>query len=303
MTTTPPKILITGGSGFGGWNLIQMMSESNEEDYSLGLIFNQTPLSFEDMVQFQCDLSDPELVNKIVEDFQPRAVIHCAALSNSKQCEEDPDFARKCNVDSTKNLLKACGSDTRFIFLSTDLVFDGQGQNYNESDEPNPKNVYAQTKVEAEQVIAEHSNNAVILRTSLVYGPDAPHYSCFLNWMHEACKANEPLTLFTDEYRTPILIQDLGHLVMQLIDSDYKGVLNAAGPERLSRHEMGQKFCDVYGYSGSNVEAKKLAEVKTAIHRPADVSLDISLAQEKFDYNPSDFENGLKRIKEIVEAG
>ena len=110
--------------------------------------------------------ADLELTDRLKVDAQIRALkpdllIHCAALSRTKACEQDPDQARSDNVDVTAHLAQL-SRDIPFIFLSSGEVFDGKTGWYSETDEPNPINVYGRTKLEAEQTVLQNPRHTVV---------------------------------------------------------------------------------------------------------------------------------------------
>ena len=111
------------------------------------------------------DLTDFNAVERKFREDQPQWIIHCAALSKSPACQADPPLARRLNIEVTQRLSELAGN-IPFLFFSSDLVFDGQQGNYDESAAPNPLSVYAETKVEAERIVLSNPRHTVI-RTSL----------------------------------------------------------------------------------------------------------------------------------------
>src|ERR1035441_6342061 len=111
------------------------------------------------------DLTDFSAVRAEFRRQKPHLVIHFAALSRSPECEADPALARKLNVEVTA-LLAELAAEIPFIFLSSDLVFDGHDGHYIENAPVNPLSVYAATKVAAEQILLANPNHTII-RTSL----------------------------------------------------------------------------------------------------------------------------------------
>ena len=290
-------VLVTGASGFIGWNLSVQM---RDRGLSPVLLINRYPLEGYEQSSIFCDLTSIDQVKDVVQRVQPKAVIHCAAQTQAGECETNPGAAEQINVHGTRNLLEALEGKSRFLFLSTDLVFDGNRGNYQENDEPRPLSVYAQTKYRAEELVKQMSPNHVVVRTTLTYGENSPVSGCFLQWMHEGCRQGR-VTLFEDEYRSPIYVGDLTDLLIRLIDADYSGILHAGGPQRLSRSDFGSIFCDVFGYSHAAIEKKKLSQLKVSSYRPADVSLDISRAQKYFSFDPRDVRSGLEATRTVSD--
>src|SRR5271157_387897 len=120
------------------------------------------------LTRLMLDFTDFASVEKRFRAERPALVIHCAALSQSNACQANPALAKKINVEATAHLA-ALAAEADFIFFSTDLVFDGRKGNYIETDPVNPPGVYAETKVQAEQIVLTNPRHAVI-RASLNSG-------------------------------------------------------------------------------------------------------------------------------------
>ena len=113
----------------------------------------------------QLDLADGDAVRRAFQQDAPALIIHCAAMSRSPACQQNPALARQLNVDVTARLAELA-AEIPLVFFSTDLVFDGRAGNYDESAAVNPLNVYAETKVAAEKIVVANPRHTV-LRTSL----------------------------------------------------------------------------------------------------------------------------------------
>jgi dTDP-4-dehydrorhamnose reductase len=184
------------------------------------------------------DLLDWRAVNERFEREQPGLVIHCAALSKSPACQANPLLARKINVEATARLAElACSIP--FIFLSTDLVFDGRGGDYREEDPVNPLSVYAETKAEAEAAILSNPLHTVV-RTSLNGGVSPTRDRGFNEEMQGAWKEGKTLTLFTDEFRCPIPALVTARGLWEMAAKRMTGLYHLAGSEKLSRWEIGR---------------------------------------------------------------
>jgi len=154
------------------------------------------------------------------------AVIHTAYV------QADPDMI----VRSSLNVAAAAGrAAARLIHLSTDLVFDGEhGAPYTEDDEPRPVSAYGQAKLEAEQLVAAVHPDALVVRTSLLYGkPGGPQ---------ERLAADPSATFYTDEIRCPTRVGELAAALLELAGSDVQGVLHVAGPDAISRLEFARRL-------------------------------------------------------------
>jgi len=190
------------------------------------------------------DLTDTAAVRAEFRRQEPQLIIHCAALSRSPQCQANPVLARKLNVEVTA-LLAELAADIPLFFLSSDLVFDGQKGNYDETAAVNPLSVYAETKVAAEQIILSNSNHTVV-RTSLNGGTSPTGDRGFNEQMRRTWQAGQILKLFTDEFRSPIPAEATALAVWELVSHNVPGLYHVAGSERLSRWQIGQLLAARY---------------------------------------------------------
>ncbi len=240
-------VLITGASGFLGWNLARHFHGRGYD--VVGTWHSRKP---DHAVTRQCvqfDLEEDDAA-RLLAAAAPDAVVHCAALSSRKECEADPARARRVNVDATARLAEAAAEhEAVFVFISSDLVFDGSAAPYGEDDTPSPASVYGETKAEAEERVCALDSRHHILRCALLYGTDAwRHPGGFLAWnVGEPLRGN-PVRLYTNQYRMPLYVADVGVAIEALLarraagGSLPSGTWHLAGPERLTRHEIGRRI-------------------------------------------------------------
>lgn len=223
------------------------------------------------------DLTDDAAVRAAFERDQPQLIIHCAALSKSTDCEQNPARARTLNVDATARLAELA-ADRALIFFSTDLVFDGQAGNYDEAAAVNPLSVYAETKVAAERIVLANPRHSVV-RTSLNYGTSPVRDRAFNEEMVRAWAAGRTTRLFTDEFRCPIPAEVTAQAVWELAAAEKPGLYHLAGAERLSRWDIGQLVAAHCANFPALMEACSLREYRGA-PRPPDTSLNCGKIQK-----------------------
>lgn len=223
------------------------------------------------------DLADARAVDDALRSANPDIILHAAALARVDDCRRDPDLARRTNVDVTARLAAFGG---RFVFVSTDLVFDGERAPYREGDAPSPLSVYGQTKAEAEAAVLAVSGAAVV-RVSLLAGPSKNGRPNFWDTLADALRTGRPATLFADEWRTPLHYADAARALVAIARSDATGVWHAGGPERLSRLDMGRRLAAALGVSGAALVAGE-RNAGAAEPRPRDVALDSSKLRAAF---------------------
>jgi dTDP-4-dehydrorhamnose reductase len=224
----------------------------------------------------QLELTDFAAVRKAFRSQKPAAVIHCAALSRSPECQRNPALARKVNVETTA-LLGELSAGIPFVFFSTDLVFDGKVGNYDESAEVNPLSVYAETKVAAERIVLANPRHTVV-RTSLNCGASPAGDRGFDEQIIGAWKAGQTLQLFTDEFRCPIPAETTARAVWEILTQNQAGIFHLAGKDRLSRWEIGELLARHYTNLTPRIEPASLKDYSGAT-RPPDTSLDCSKVQ------------------------
>lgn len=255
------KLLVTGGSGFVGTGILRRAPA----DRMIAAMYLAHPIERPDVAAFCVDVRNPDAVNRLLAEFRPDVVIHTAARMSG-------GTMMATNIEGTRNVARAAKQiGARLIHLSSDVVFDGEHAPYHEDDAPAPITPYAKSKARAEQIVKTEHPQAVIVRTSLVYGfdPMDPRTQQTLN--------GEMPHLFTDEYRCPIFVDDLADALLELAQNDFAGVLHIAGAQRVSRYEFGLKLAHAFN------SKPKFQPAVSASHpspRPRDCSLDISLAQK-----------------------
>jgi dTDP-4-dehydrorhamnose reductase len=221
-----PRAIITGAAGLIGQYLVKTAPRWAPEWDVRGL----TRADF--------DLTDRPNVERTWESIKPRAVIHCAALSRTKDCEQDPEQARHINVEVTAHLAQL-SQDIPLIFLSSGEVFDGRTGWYDETDEPNPINVYGQTKLEAEQAVLQNPRHTVV-RIVLTAGTSETGDRSFVEDMCRTAKAGKDVTLYADEFRCPLPAGVIARVIWELVNRKRPSLYHLGGSERLSRWEIGE---------------------------------------------------------------
>ena len=228
----------------------------------------------------QLDLTDPTEIRDVVRQVRPDVIIHCAAQSNLDAAHRDPDLAFQINVRSTEILAQeaeALGS--RVIFTSSDMVFDGKRGGYAETDETSPVNVYGVSKAKAEVSLSGLSTNWVVARLALVYGRPRGGGGSFSEWIRKRMENDQPVPLFHDQYRTPILVNNLAELLLELAIGDFVGIIHLGGPDRIDRVSFAQKMAARHRLPTSGFLSTSMFDHIPEAERPQDVSLDIGLAQ------------------------
>ena len=175
------------------------------------------------------DITDKEAVKRVIESVKPDAVIHCAAWT-AVDAAEDEDKQEKVfaiNSTGTENIAKVCKEiDVPMMYISTDYVFDGQGQTPWKPDckEYAPLNVYGETKLAGELAVAEFASRFFIVRIAWVFGLNGNN---FIKTMLKVGKTHDTLTVVDDQIGTPTYTYDLARLLVDMIQTDKYGYYHA----------------------------------------------------------------------------
>ncbi len=195
------RLLVTGSSGFLGWTVCQVAKET----YDVYGTYSTHPVSLPNVSFIKNDLTDFATVKDLFSQVKPDAILHLAAQSKPNFCQVNPQLSQTINVTATLNLARLCAElRLPFVFTSTDLVFSGKNAPYKESDSVSPINIYGQQKAAAEAQILNIYPQGVICRMPLMFGQPSPVANSFIQGFIKTLQSCETLSLFTDEYRTPV---------------------------------------------------------------------------------------------------
>ena len=295
------KILISGASGFLGYKLLPLLKKKYEIE---ALYFRQ---NFEISDVNWCRLNlleEKELVEKLSKT-KVDAVIHAAAIANPNFCEENVALSHHVNVYSTVTFADFCKSlGIPLIFISTDLVFNGNMGDYNESDYCFPLSKYGEQKLAAEEILQNDYENFLICRLPLLFG-DGPMYSKnFFGDCLEKLLQKEEIIAFSDEFRSPLssnwAANGIELALEYMLNENIKNketIFHLGGPERISRYEFAQLIADVFGFDKSKIISKLRSEFPMPAARPEDVSLNSSLAFDVLKFCPPSLKDQLLELK------
>jgi dTDP-4-dehydrorhamnose reductase len=269
-----PVLLVTGASGFLGWHVTQLATQT----WRVYGTWRSRSVSLPGVTPIQVNLTDFSAMKAVFQDLNPDAVIHLAAQSSANVCETQPEAAYALNVVASWNLAGLCADlAIPCVFTSTDLVFDGRHAPYRETDPVSPLNRYGEQKVLAETGMLERYPQAAICRLPLLFGDVPPHATSFLQPFIQTLREGKELRLFVDEFRTPVSGATAAQGLLLAL-AKVQDRLHLGGKERLSRYEFGRLMVEVLGLPATGISPCRQQDIKMAAPRPADVSLDSSKA-------------------------
>ncbi|HTN45028.1 MAG TPA: SDR family oxidoreductase [Flavipsychrobacter sp.] len=290
------KIFIAGASGLVGSNCLKHFAGQGWE--VKGSYFSyQTPGTV------YYNTLEPENENNFdVVGFRPDVIVHCGALTHVDYCEDHEEESYLKTVQSTINLIalaKKCNA--RFVYISTDYVFDGENGPYTEDAPVNPLNVYARHKLEGETLALKELKDTLVLRITNVYG-DEERGKNFIARIIDQCKNKQKLTLKLpyDQYATPCNARDIARAMFVLLQDGKKGIYHICSSDFMNRIELALRVLQYFPDA-----AYDLIPVSTAaLNQPAKRPLVGGFVKKKFadEYPDFIFSNVDDYVKEQVSG-
>ena len=291
------KLLITGASGFLGWNIIQKA----KSDWMISGTFLSHYANISDCTLIKIDLSKFNNLKQLFNQTKPNAVIHTAAISDANFCQKNRSESYKINTKASINIAGLCSDfEIPCLFTSSDLIFDGLNPPYREDDEPSPVSTYGEQKVLAELGMKDRYPETVICRMPLMFGYPGPVAISFIQPLIKAMKSGIEVDLFIDEYRTPVSGENAAEGIMVALNK-MPGVIHLGGAERISRYEFGNLLLKIFKIQHAKLNPIRQRDLNLPAPRPSDVSLDSSKAMV-LGFQPNTIKTGLEYLRDMIEV-
>jgi len=244
------------------------------------------------------DLAGAPDVERMLDEARPDGVVHAAVISRAADCETRPDEAERVNARLPGLLAEACaGRGLRLVALSTDLVFAGDRSFVSEADPPDPLNEYGRTKRAGEQAVLLGCPRSAVVRVALVLGRGHGSRATSSESVVQALRGGRRVTLFTDEYRTPVDPESVADALARLLQGAATGLFHLGGPERVSRYELGLRVARAFGLPVDGVVPAVQSEHQGPDRRAPDVSLDSSRARRELGYEPRPIDTAIQESR------
>jgi dTDP-4-dehydrorhamnose reductase len=278
------RIFVTGNRGQLGQELIRAFPNDEVDGADLP----------------ELDIVDEGLTRRTIEaaacpSGRPDVVVHAAALTDTRLCEDDPDLAHRVNGLGARNVALACRElGAALVYVSTNEVFDGlKGEPYVESDEPNPINSYGRSKLAGEEQARSLVDRLYVVRTAWLYGGARLGAGArlggggrdFPSKILAAASKQPELTMVTDEIATPTYTRDLAAAIARLVATDAFGIYHLTNAGECSRYGWAREVLRLAGRTNVALKPTTLAEYNpyppkppyTVLRNDAGARLDITL--------------------------
>jgi CDP-6-deoxy-D-xylo-4-hexulose-3-dehydrase len=243
------------------------------------------------------DLIDGTAVEALLSDFSPTVVFLAGAYTHVDGCEQDPERSRRTNVDGARSCAKAAKAvGALLVFYSSEYVFDGERGPYRETDTPHPVNVYGQSKLDAERAIEDSGVDALIIRTTWVYGWDRASKN-FAMQVWQRLSAGEPLTVASDQASTPTLVDNLAEVSLRLVELGLGGTIHVAGADRLNRVDFARRLAGAFALDASLIKGEPTAKLGQHARRPLSAGLVTERLEGLLGTEAMGFDEALKRLR------
>jgi dTDP-4-dehydrorhamnose reductase len=256
------RAIVIGGSGqIGGWLLHSLSSHGHEA------VGTYNTVAYPGLVHV--DGADLAGSAAWLEAQRPNVVFFPAGFTWVDGCEKDPAKARGANLDQPMNVARVAAKlGARFVYYSTDYIFDGRDGPYDETAEPNPLSVYGQAKLEAEQALTELlGEHLLIARTSWVFGPERQGKN-FAYQLVRTLRSGKSLTVPIDQISSPSYGPDVAEATVRLVDAGQSGIFHVVGPEVMSRIEFARAIARAFDLDDSLIIGKTTNELGQGAPRP-----------------------------------
>ncbi len=264
------RSLVVGAAGQVGAQMLRHLGPD------VALPTSRTP---RDASWLRLDLASLSALPEAAALLDPHSLdtIYCiAGMTDVEACEGQRDLAHLTNARGPAVLAAYARTlGLPFVYFSTEYIFDGRSGPYREEDQPNPINVYGRSKLAGERSVLEAHPQALILRTTVVYGPDDQHKN-YLYSLMSAFAAGRAMRVPEDQVSTPTYNRDLVRAAVQLVSQSAHGVFHVCGPELLTRIAFASRAAQILGLDAIRLESVATSQLGQRAARPLAAGLSIA---------------------------
>lgn len=276
-------VLVVGAGGLLGSNLV---TAANDRGLSVAGAYHSTATAF-DVPLSELDIRNADRFTTLLEELAPSTVVNCAAMTDVDACWKQPELAQAINADAPEAMAHHCSEQgTQFVHVSTDYVFDGEwDERYGEESDPNPIQVYGESKLEGDRGVRSAHPSPLLVRPSFVYGVnqagEKPKLEGFPAWVRSQLVDGEDVPLFADQYVTPSRAGATAQTMLGLLDAGATGTYNVAARSCVTPYEFGRAIAEQMGAGLGSLSRGSQTDVDRLAARPANTCLDVEKVEAR----------------------
>ena len=279
------RILVTGVKGQLGHDVVNELKKRGH-----------TPIGVD--VE-EMDITDSAAVEQEMKKDALDAVIHCAAYTAVDAAEDNREICMRVNAEGTRNIARVCRElDIKMVYISTDYVFDGEGERPWEPDDArNPLNVYGESKYQGELAVEEYLDKYFIVRIAWVFGVNGKN---FIKTMLRLAETHKEINVVNDQTGSPTYTYDLAVLVADMAETEKYGRYHATNEGLCTWYEFAK---EIFAQAGVDIKVNPVSseDFPAKAKRPHNSRMDKSrLTQNGFKLLPS-WQDALKRYLEVLK--
>lgn len=282
--------LITGATGLLGSNAAIQLHDAYSVVGAARAVPVGAPVPF-----ISVDLSEARSRDGLVEKSAAKIVLHSAAISSINACEEDPALAHEVNVAASADLAQqAHDVGAKFIYISTDAVFDGQHGAYSEYDEPSPDSEYGRTKLAGEAAVLEANPEALVARVNF-FGWSPNGQRSLAEFFYHRLERGERVPGFDDVVVSTLYVGYLVKLLERLVIHNVHGIVNVVSSESTTKYDFGRRLAKTFGFDDRLVYRAKSSD-HLAVKRGSRIDLSTNKIRALLTSNPPNQQEGMDQL-------
>lgn len=290
--------LVTGSSGFLGYNIGKILSRNKRKLIGIARSGNST--HFEET--HNLDLTDLRVLSETIIRIRPQVIIHAAALSSHETCQDEPNLAHLVNAEATRVIAQTASQiDSTLHYISTDAVFSGQTGHYKESDSTSPFSVYGQTKLLGEQYAMAENPKTSVVRTNF-FGWSPTKTRSILEFFYNSLRDGRCVNGYTDFKVSSIYVKHLVEYLAILNDVNFQGLVHIASSDALSKYEFGVLVAKRFGFDSNLIRPVLSTNETSKVSRQRDLSLNTNYLNKITGLKPPSQDIGVTQAKKDLSS-
>lgn len=293
------RIFITGGTGLLGKALIE--KKSNNDEIVATYLGNYAMDDYEGIKFLHLDIRDLENGIRIFRDFKPEIVIHTASIGSPDYAEHHREETKDVNIIGTHKIISICEQfGTKFIYISSNGIYDGERAPYGEENNPEPINYYGEVKLQAETITKQAKIQYAIVRPILMYGWNYSfERSNIVTQAILKLQKGEAMYAYDDVYANPLFNYNCAIAIWEIIKKEKYDVFNIAGAERLSIYQLLRKVAEIFNLDGNLIKPVQQGFFHELVKRPKDTTFKTEKMERELGLKPLSLDEGLRLMKEL----